>query len=90
MDPVDLSAPHRAEIMDIIKSSIAPMEGIASMHDLRMVSGPTHTNVIFDIVITPSCKLSEEKIKEAIDSEIHKKYPNFFTVIDFDKTYIKL
>ena len=90
LDPVDLTAPHRAEIMKIINKTIAPMEGVLNMHDLRMVSGPTHTNVIFDIVLDQSCRISEEEIKSEIEKAIHEDYPNFFTVVDFDKNYIRL
>ena len=90
MDPVDLSAPYRNEIMEIVKKTIEPIEGVISMHDLRFVSGPTHTNVIFDIVVSSSCQYSQEEIKRIIDSAIQTKYPNFFTVIDFDTSYIKL
>ena len=90
LDPVDLTAPHRAEIMKIINKTIAPMEGVLNMHDLRMVSGPTHTNVIFDIVLDQNCRISEEEIKSEIEKAIHEDYPNFFTVVDFDKNYIRL
>lgn len=90
MDPVDLSTPYRAEITEIIKNAIKPIDGVVSMHDLRLVTGPTHTNVIFDIVIAPGCKSSEDEIKKVIDDAIHKKYPNFFTAIDFDKSYINI
>lgn len=90
MDPVDLSAPYRNDIMEIVKKTIEPIEGVISMHDLRFVSGPTHTNVIFDIVVSPSCQYSQEEIKRIIDSAIQTKYPNFFAVIDFDTSYIKL
>ena len=90
MDPVDLSTPYRAEIMEIIKNAIKSIDGVVSMHDLRLVTGPTHTNVIFDIVIAPGCKSSEDEIKKVIDDAIHKKYPNFFTAIDFDKSYINI
>lgn len=90
MDPVDLSTPYRAEIMGIIKNAIEPIDGVVSMHDLRLVTGPTHTNVIFDIVISPGCKFSQDEIKKIIDDAIHKKYPNFFTAIDFDKSYINI
>ena len=63
---------------------------VLNMHDLRMVSGPTHTNVIFDIVLDQNCRISEEEIKSEIEKAIHEDYPNFFTVVDFDKNYIRL
>lgn len=90
MDPVDLSTPYRDEVMQIIKDTIEPLDGVIGMHDLRMVTGPTHTNVIFDVVISSGCKMQCEEIKDVIDKNIQKKYPNFFTVIDFDKSYIKI
>ncbi len=90
MDPVDLSTPYRDEVMQLIKDTIEPLDGVIGMHDLRMVTGPTHTNVIFDVVISSGCKMPCEEIKDVIDKNIQKKYPNFFTVIDFDKSYIKI
>lgn len=90
MDPVDLSTPYRDEVMQLIKDTIEPLDGVIGMHDLRMVTGPTHTNVIFDVVISSGCKMQCEEIKDVIDKNIQKKYPNFFTVIDFDKSYIKI
>ena len=33
---------------------------------------------------------TEDEIKKVIDDAIHKKYPNFFTAIDFDKSYINI
>lgn len=90
MDPVDLSTPYRDEVMQLIKDAIEPLDGVIGMHDLRMVTGPTHTNVIFDVVISSGCKMQCEEIKDVIDKNIQKKYPNFFTVIDFDKSYIKI
>ena len=55
MDPVDLSTPYRDEVMQLIKDTIEPLDGVIGMHDLRMVTGPTHTNVIFDVVISSGC-----------------------------------
>ena len=89
MDPIDLTTPYREEVLKIIKDTIAQMEGVLSLHDLRMVPGPNYTNVIFDIVINSQCKLSREEIKASIDAALHAVHPNFFTVIDFDMAYTK-
>lgn len=90
LDPVDLTTPYRTEVMKIINDTISSMDGVLSMHDLRMVTGPTHTNVIFDVVLDSCCKIPDNEIKRSIDEAIRGKYPNFFTVIDFDKNYIRL
>ena len=50
-----------------------------------MVSGDTHTNLIFDIVVPHKFKMQDKEIKEAIDSRLEEGY---FTVIVFDRSYI--
>lgn len=87
MDPIDLSAPHREEIINIINATIPTIEGVQSFHDLRMIAGPTHTNIIFDVVATHDCKLSESEIERAFNHAIQQEYPEFFAVIDVDKSF---
>ena len=48
-----------------------------SMHDFRMVKGPTKTNIIFDVAIPFDAKLTEDEIIKVIKekvAEIDKKY----------------
>ena len=90
MDPVDLSAPYRDEIIAIIKETITPMEGVMGMHDLRLAPGYSQTKVIFDVVVSPSCQLQEADIQSAVTAAIQAKHPSHFAVIDFDKAYTKM
>ena len=90
MDPVDLSAPYREEIIQIIKETIEPLEGVMGMHDLRLAPGYSHTKVIFDIVVSPTCQLQEAHVQNLINAAIQAKLPTHFAVIDFDKPYIKM
>ena len=41
-----------------------------SMHDFRIVSGPTHTNIVFDIVVPFDCKMKDGELKEYIEKYI--------------------
>ena len=90
MDPVDLSAPYREEIIQIIKETIEPLEGVMGMHDLRLAPGYSHTKVIFDIVVSPTCQLQEADVQSLINTAIQAKLPTHFAVIDFDKPYTKM
>ena len=56
-----------------------------TFHDLRAVSGDTHTNLIFDVVVPKKCKLSDDEIKARIDEALD---PYYRTVIVFDRAYI--
>ena len=52
-----------------------------------MVSGPTHTNVIFDIVVPYNYRYSDEEIVKIIADKIHETDESFFAVIDVDKDF---
>ena len=89
MDPVDTNDPHREPLSHIIRDTISDMPGVLSFHDLRIVPGKTHTNVIFDIVLSPECKTCQGEIVETLSKKISEFNPNFFCVIEFDINYIK-
>ena len=51
MDPIEVNNEKVAEIRRILALKIAErLEGV-TIHDLRMVQGPTHTNLVFDAVV---------------------------------------
>ena len=59
-----------------------------SIHDFRMVTGPTHTNVIFDAVVPYSCKMSDREAEEKIKQAVHGPDPRYFAVVQIDKSYV--
>ena len=60
----------------------------ASIHDFRMVQGPTHTNLIFDVVVPYGVKESDEQVKEKISKMVQIIDETYFTVINIDRLYI--
>lgn len=89
LDPINLNDPNRAPLAALLEEKIAGMENVLSFHDLRIVPGPTHTNVIFDIVVTPDCRKSESQLQEEFEALIKTYDEKFFVVIDVDKSYVK-
>jgi cation diffusion facilitator family transporter len=90
MDPIRVNDPLVHRLRDEVKSVISGMDGVVSMHDLRIVPGPTHTNIIFDLVISSSCELSEEEIHDRVEKEIRKTDPSYNVVITYDRAYTSL
>lgn len=90
MDPVFTDDPIVNQMAEIVKDAIEPLDDIVNMHDLRVVPGPSHTNIIFDLVLRAGCKLKEKEIQEIIDKRVKAVDPNYFIVITFDKAYTKL
>jgi len=55
-----------------------------SLHDFRMVAGPLHTNVIFDLVV-PICSPREaEAFREQLSRRIRESHPELYPVIELD------
>lgn len=87
MDPVRVNDPVVLKMTDIAERVTETLEGISSVHDLRVVPGTTHTNVIFDVVMEPGCRLSTKEVCQAYEKAVQKENPNCFVVINFDKAY---
>lgn len=87
MDPVDtddeLTDQYKQMIIDIVKA----IDDRLSIHDFRIVSGPTHTNLIFDCVVPFDSDISDDKLKVLIDEKLDGHNPKLFTVITFDRNY---
>lgn len=90
MDPVKTDDPNRAPLSDLIRDTISSLPGVLSFHDLRFVAGPTHTNVIFDIVINHDCTMSEAELQKIFNDRIQAYNQTFFAVIDVDRNYVAL
>ena len=90
MDPIITNDPLIKEMRTIISDTFAPLEGVESIHDFRIVPGPTHTNIIFDVVLSVGCKLSEKDILKIADDAAKAIDENYFVVITFDKAYTRL
>ena len=58
------------------------------MHDFRMVKGPTHTNLIFDVVIPIDYPTPPHVLVKQIELMVQESHPNFFTVITVDRGFV--
>lgn len=88
MDPIDLTDPNREPLKHLLMEKLASVDGLQNFHDLRLVPGPTHTNVVFDVTVTPGCKLSEDEIAEIFAATVKEYNESFCTVVEFDRAYV--
>ncbi len=73
----------RSWLLEQVKS----IDNRLSIHDLRVVPGTTHTNLIFDCVMPNSLNLSPSELKLKIRKLVNDKYPNYYCVITVDSSY---
>lgn len=87
MDPVDSTNEMVNELKVKVVQIIKGINEAYTIHDFRLVSGPTHTNILFDVVLPPGDESNVVALKEKIDQEVKRLDQNFFTVVEVDRAY---
>ncbi len=87
MDPIEVDNPLVNHYKEMVGDIIKEIDPLLSFHDFRIVTGPTHTNLIFDLVIPHEYQNSTKELKNKIDTKIKLKDENLFTVISFDTEF---
>ncbi len=72
---------HRERCLNILKNINQEL----TLHDFRMVKGPTHTNIIFDAVVPFECKLDKNSLTEIFKKEYASEETKYFFVIEIDR-----
>ncbi len=85
MDPLATNDPELDALRIELRELLAPYGERVAYHDLRLVRGTTHTNMLFDLLVPFGFSLSDEDLKQEVDQKIRNIHPDFFTVITVDK-----
>lgn len=85
MDPVCAGDEETNRLKALVKGYLKEISETLTMHDFRIVAGPTHTNLIFDVVTPYDFSLSDDDLVKLIQEKIRKDNPNYFAVIEVDK-----
>ncbi|WP_295425108.1 cation diffusion facilitator family transporter, partial [uncultured Subdoligranulum sp.] len=90
-DPVITGNPHTEEIRGFLQQEAARLEPRANIHDLRIVPGPTHTNVIFDCAVPAEYVTDKQhrgvKLVSALRAAVQQRWPDHFCVIKLEPDY---
>lgn len=85
MDPILNDDKKTNNLKQTVTETIREISEEVSIHDFRVVEGPTHTNLIFDAVLPFDFKMKDEEFKTAVEKALKAKNENYFAVIDIDK-----
>ncbi len=89
MDPI-ITADDRVEKIRIaLSQKIAGVDPALSIHDLRLVPGPTHTNIVFDCVTPHDFKMNSDDLRQKIDAAAKELDPTYNCVVTFEHSYTK-
>ena len=69
---------------------VKSVDEVVSMHDFRVVTGPTHTNLIFDLLVPVKFRLSDEELIQTVQQKVWDEIgENYFLAVKVDKAYVK-
>lgn len=89
MDPIINDDEEINHLKKDISVLIKEIDDKMTLHDFRVVKGPTHTNVIFDVVASYNLPFKDEELKQIIAAKILDKFPYHYAVIEIDRDYTK-
>ena len=87
LDPINVSDPETVRLSDMVKSIVKGVCEDASIHDLRIVKGPTFTNVIFDVVLPFDKQDLQEEISKQIKHRFSQEQTTYYAVIEFENSF---
>lgn len=89
MDPIVTNDSEVSKYRDMVAGIIENYSSDFSFHDFRMVKGPTHTNLIFDLVTPKNCKEQPSEIVKNLRKAVREKDENLFIVVTVEHSYLK-
>ena len=83
-DPIVTDDPEVCAVRTRVLSILHAIDPRLSFHDFRMVSGPHHVNVIFDMVIPPEYADRTEQLRKQVEAQLQDGKKTYHLVVTFD------
>ena len=87
MYPIITDDKETNEIHQKLSSIVRLLDSRVTIHDFRMVKGPTHTNLIFDIVVPHQFRLTDDQVVESLRQAVKALDARYEIVVNVDKAY---
>lgn len=86
-DPIVTDDSETGEAREFFAAEAKKLDPRLSIHDLRMVPGTTHTNVIFDLVLPRELDSRTSELKHALQEAAQRKNPLWLCVITAENSF---
>lgn len=87
MDPIVVDDERINELRRMTSEIVKGINENMSIHDFRVVDGPTHTNLIFDLITPYQYEMSNEEIRKIVDNKLSKIDERYFAVITIEHSF---
>ncbi|MBM6775151.1 cation diffusion facilitator family transporter [Olsenella profusa] len=87
-DPIVTDDPKVNDMRNWINQAVKQIDERLTIHDLRTVPGPTHTNVIFDCVRPHDLAMGNDELRRRVSELVCERYPRCICKITIDESYV--
>ncbi len=88
MDPVITDDDELKQARQMVKDIINNINPLWDIHDFRMVKGITHTNVLFDLVVSSKEMSKAKEIETEVKTKINRVNPHYYAVIKVEQGFV--
>ncbi len=88
MDPIITNDKRINQLHEKVRQIVCSIDSKLSIHDFRVVDGPTHTNLIFDVLVPHKYQKSSIVLTEEIREKIKELNQNYYAVITIDTSFV--
>lgn len=88
LDPIVVDEEAVISLKTVTEKIVNEINPEYSIHDFRVVKSPSHTNLIFDLVIPYGHKQSREKIADLVSQKIKDYNSAYFCVITVEHSFV--
>lgn len=85
-DPVVMDDAEVNHMREKVREKLKELDPRLQFHDFRMVRGPEHTNLIFDVVLPSDLKGREKELQNRLTESLQEPGKRYYTVITFDSS----
>ena len=86
-DPIVTADSAVANIRGYLADTLHSIDPTLSLHDLRIVPGATHTNILFDLVLPAGYQGEVTTVTAKLKEAARRKNENYFCVIKIEQSY---
>jgi len=88
MDPIITDDARTNHLYKHVQDILAEISPEIMMHDFRMVVGPTHSNLIFDVAIDFDFPMADCDLCDEIEKRVQQMNPQCHTVVKVDRSFV--
>lgn len=88
MDPV-VCDERTSQLREQVAALAREIDPALTIHDFRITPGPSHTNLIFDVLVPYGFRLTDGQVRTQLGQRVKELSDRYYPVIQVDRSYVE-